>query len=556
MLGAWVLVGTYGTDAAVLLAAVLVAVLAGVGRAARPPKSTEAVNAEAEADESAPFPLADAHTRAEAADATARALCAEGIELRMTGDVVRTWWGWEVSVMLRRGTPALVTAKTGELETHLDLPAGGVLVTPDRARRAHVMMRLAQRDPFAGQAPGPYRPPHSGTVTERVVIGDRIDGLPLEIPVLGVHGVIIGSPGAGKSTTLAALGEAITASTDGIVWDFDPAGLGLDVLGDAVGRRERDRAGIEDGLADALALAQARPRLLGDLGMGSAWVPSPQYPAVVVIVDEYPRLSDSAKELAVQLLRVGRKARVTLILAATEATSDVLGASIAELAALKVLHSCRSVDVRLVLGPNMAAEGWRPDRLHPATADDPGNVGQCYVSTARLREPLIAKVHPLDPDATTARAAERAEAGVPRVDAESWSAARTLRGAERSGGGVRGGDAATGVAGDAVADRVALTVAWAVLRVFGSDGRLWTEEILCRLAQADPDRYGQWRADDLADALRPLRLAPVQLWRSGANRRGYRRQQIADSLDHAPNPGGGDGDTPGTGGGPVDGGRR
>jgi S-DNA-T family DNA segregation ATPase FtsK/SpoIIIE len=112
--------------------------------------------------------------------------------------------------------------------------------------------------------------------------------------------------------------------------------------------------------------------MLAGLGMGAASIPTPTSPALVVIVDEYPRLSDRAKALQVALLRVGRKARVTLILAATEATSDTLGAAIADTTALRILHSCRHTDIRLVLGPQMLADGWRPDRLHPATADDPG----------------------------------------------------------------------------------------------------------------------------------------------------------------------------------------
>ncbi|MGH3857720.1 MAG: hypothetical protein ACRDR6_30365, partial [Pseudonocardiaceae bacterium] len=45
-------------------------------------------------------------------------------------------------VVLRAGTPAGIVTKTANLETHLDLPAGGLLVTPDRTRRARVVLRL------------------------------------------------------------------------------------------------------------------------------------------------------------------------------------------------------------------------------------------------------------------------------------------------------------------------------------------------------------------------------------------------------------------------------
>lgn len=93
---------------------------------------------------------------------------------------------------------------------------------------------------------------------------------------------------------------------------------------------------LPDGdLADAVALAEVRPRLGPRLGMGDEWQPTPERPAVAVFVDEYPRLSKRAKELAVALLDIGRKPRVTLHLASTQATSDALGAAIASTTGLK-----------------------------------------------------------------------------------------------------------------------------------------------------------------------------------------------------------------------------
>lgn len=514
----WWLIHRYGRLAELVLTVAGVAVFAGIGRAVRPPApSPERPVAAPPGDPDAPYPLADARTRAEAADCLTRALSAENIELRRTEDARRTEWGWEVPVILRKGTPAAVVGKAGELETHLDLPAGGVLATPDRARRARVMMRLAQIDPFLTLPDIATRPPRSATITGRASIGARIDGAPLAVPLLGVHGVVIGSPGAGKSSTLLTLADAVSVCSDAVVWDLDPAGDGLRALGDGVGRRERDRAGIETALADAVALAETRPRMLADLGMrGGAWEPSPERPAVVVFVDEYPRLTTKAKELAVTLLRIGRKARVTVILAATEATSDALGAAIADTTALKIMHACRHGDVQLVLGPQMLAEGWRPDRLHPATADDPGDVGRCYVSTAGAREPLLSKVAPVDPDDAALWGAQRATAGLPHIDADSWQRAHALRTADP--------DAGQDVPG---VDR---TVLDHVIEVFGGDRRLWTDRVLTRLAALD-DRYDGWTADDLAAALRPAGVVPVQIKRDGINRRGYDRASLIDARD-------------------------
>jgi S-DNA-T family DNA segregation ATPase FtsK/SpoIIIE len=507
------LVDRFGARAVLGLVVVTVVIMAGVGGATRP-RADRAEEAVEERGEEEPYPIADAHTRAEAADCVARAVRAEGIELRMAGDAHREPWGWAVPIVLRRGTPAAVVAKLGELETTLDLPSGGLLAAPDRARRARVVLRLAERDPFAGLLPAPAHLPASLSIRDAHVVGQRMDGTDLALCLLGVHGVMIGTPGAGKSMTLRTLADAISACRDAVVWDLDPSGNGLDVLGPAAGRREREPAGIEDALADARALAEARPRMFTDLGMGDAWQPSRDRPAVVVVIDEYPRLSDRAKALAVDLIRVGRKARVTVLLAASEATSDTLGAAIADTAALKILMPCRHADVRLVLGPNMIAEGWRPDRLNPATGDSPEDAGCCYVHAASAREPVVSKIRTLDGPRAREQGAHRGAQGLPRIDAQSWTAARARRQAEHG--------ADTSPPGDRQAARD-------VLSVFGDEPKLWTDEILSRLSTLD-DRYATWGAEDLSAALRPFGVTPVQVWRHGRNRNGYERAALVAAL--------------------------
>ncbi|MGH3856397.1 MAG: hypothetical protein ACRDR6_23500 [Pseudonocardiaceae bacterium] len=519
-LGLWWLDRAHGMIAVATVLVGVVGVLAGIGRAVRPlPEPEPGSERPGEPGPDDPYPIADAHTRVEAADCVRRALAAQAIALRLAADARRTPWGWEVAVVLRCGTPAGIVTKTADLETHLDLPAGGLLVTPDRTRRARVVLRLAERDPFTGIGPPPVRGLVS--ITERAVIGARIDGSPLAVPLLGVHAVVIGTSGAGKSTTLRTLADAAATCTDALVWDLDPAGAGLDALGPAVGRRERDPAGITDALTDALALAEARPRMLAMLGMGAAWIPSPTRPALVVVVDEYPRLTDKAKALAVALLRVGRKARVTLILAATEATSDALGAAIADTTALAIIHACRHTDVRLVLGPQMLADGWRPDRLHPATADDPGDSGRCYVATAGNREPLISAIHPLSESDAHERGERRAATGLPRIDPDSWTAARALHRASDAepGAGLNLADLPVSVDAQAVTD---------VLNAFGAQPWMWTEDLLAVLGALD-GRYLGWSPDELSTLLRPLGVSPVQIKRGGRNRNGYHHDAIADA---------------------------
>jgi S-DNA-T family DNA segregation ATPase FtsK/SpoIIIE len=493
-LSAYLLVQRAGAVAVAALAVGAIAVLAGVGRAVRPrPPAPDTPALPPGMEE--PFPIADAHTRAEAAQCVARAVAAEGITLRGTGEARRTAWGWEVPVVLLRGTPANLVTKLGELETTLDLPAGGLFAAPDRGRRARVVLRLAQRDPFASLRPVPHYPPGSLSIRDPHVIGQKINGEDLTLGLLGVHTVVIGTPGAGKSVTLRTLGDLLTACGDVLVWDMDPAGTGLDVLGGSIARRERHPAGITDALADAVAIAQARPHLLAQLGMGDAWQPDPDHPAIVVIIDEYPRLPEAAKALAVDLIRIGRKASVTVVLAASEATADTLGAAIADTTAVKLLLPCRHSDVRLVLGPNMIADGWRPDRLNPASGEHAEDAGRCYLYATGARDPIISKIRTLTRDQATHNGTQRATHGLPTLDPGSRHALRTHH-HDRSGPPATNPQIITDVLG-----------------VFGTDTKLWTEEILTRLTTGHP-RYTDWSAEDLATALRARWGSPPP--RSGA----------------------------------------
>jgi S-DNA-T family DNA segregation ATPase FtsK/SpoIIIE len=75
-----------------------------------------------------------------------------------------------------------------------------------------------------------------------------------------------------------------------------------------------------------------------------------------------------------------------------------------------------------------------------------------------------------------------------------------------------------------------------VLDVFGAgESRLWSETIVARLAERDPDRFDGWSPTDLANALRPYGVATSQVWGQtpegeSANRRGVTREAVLEAL--------------------------
>ncbi|MFJ8583640.1 hypothetical protein ACIRD2_03130 [Streptomyces sp. NPDC093595] len=371
------------------------------------------------ADDGEPFPIADATTRTEAAECVRRALASEGIDVAKVEAGRRYDWGWEITVWLRKGVPADLIAKAPELETPLDLPQDGLLCQPRREKRAQVVLRLVEGDPFARMPALPERAPNSLRMRDKALLAMRMDGQQTELSFLGVHFIAIASSGGGKSVTLRSVGDVLTACEDVVVVDLDPGGNGLEPLAEAVGVRVvgADQMHlIEAVLEKLLKVAKARATLLGKLGMGDNWIPSPQYPAIVALVDEYPQLSQHAKALVVAILRVGRKSRVQIGLAAQEATKDAIGAAIADSIALKIVGPSRHQDIVQVFGAGAGANGWRPDRLHPAQGVDPADAGKVYIMGGGSTDPLIHKVIPLSAEEGKRRAAERAKAGRPWID--------------------------------------------------------------------------------------------------------------------------------------------
>ncbi|MFC8273769.1 hypothetical protein ACFUJR_14850 [Streptomyces sp. NPDC057271] len=366
-----------------------------------------------------PFPIADATTRTEAAECVRRALVSEGIAVAEVEAGRRYDWGWEINVRLKKGTPADLIAKAGDLETPLDLPVDGLLCQPLRTSRARATLRLVEGDPFVKMPSLPDRAPNSLRLRSKALLALRMDGQHTELSFLGLHFIVIASSGGGKSVTMRSIGDVLTACEDTVVIDLDPGGNGLEPLADAVGVRVvgADQMHlIEAVLEKLLKVAKARATLLGKLGMDDNWIPSREYPAIVALIDEYPQLSQKAKALVVAILRVGRKSRVQIGLAAQEATKDSIGAAIADSIALKIVGPSRHQDIVQVLGAGAGANGWRPDRLHPAQGEDPADAGKAYIMGGGSADPLIHKFIAMTRDEGKARAADRAAAGRPWID--------------------------------------------------------------------------------------------------------------------------------------------
>ncbi|MGP4114680.1 hypothetical protein ACTWP5_27690 [Streptomyces sp. 4N509B] len=374
--------------------------------------------------EGKPFPIAQAQTETEAAECMLRALLAETVPVGDVSEVQRTPWGWQCIVRVTSGTPEKIINAAANLETTFDLPQNGVRVQPLVERRARAKFRLVEGDPFAAAPPPPYRAPKSLSITDRARIGSSIDGDPLEITLAGVMGESIAASGGGKTGILQAMAEVTTACRDVITIDLDPAGDGLEDLGGAARLQGRTHEQIEHVLLFLLMLAKARARLRKKLGMGRKWQASPEHPAIVTFIDEYPALSKLGKDLAFALMKVGRKEQLVVILAAQGGSTTYLGENIASMLALKIVGPCKFEDVKAVFGPGAVADGYLPHRLKPATDTDPRDAGHVFAQgiPGTADAPVEYKIHEHPKGMLAQLAEERRDAGLLDPDAESLAA--------------------------------------------------------------------------------------------------------------------------------------
>ncbi|WP_149561531.1 hypothetical protein [Streptomyces cacaoi] len=378
----------------------------------KPPAHTDLAEPDPE-----PFALREAgRTPKVARDAMTLALRRHQAPVAEVSLPAETAYGWRYQLVLSSGTVADIIRLLPRIATTLRVGASRILARaadPDDA--ALVQIQVLTSDPFADPLPYPERPPGSCSITTPVSIGLSIEGETTPVVLAGQHVLIVADTGGGKTGMVQALAEYATACADAAVVDIDPVKRGLKALAPCAVRRARTPQEAEDVLDELLQLARDRIATLPPTQ--DSHHPTPDAPAVLAFLDEFPQLSDRGKTLAVQLLRTGREARVSIVLCTQDATRDALSDAIADVFGVRILMPCRAADVPLVVGLSDAvSRGWLPHHLIPSPDEhDPADAGKFYAITPRHRDPILRYVSPLPPAEADRRARERVAAGLPTL---------------------------------------------------------------------------------------------------------------------------------------------
>ncbi|MEO3798283.1 cell division protein FtsK [Nonomuraea sp. B10E15] len=290
------------------------------------------------------------------------------------------------------------------LESALGTTRGGIRVQPVASKKANrADVRVIETDPHADAIAWPG--PSITSITQPAKLGLFEDGTPVRVPLLRRHALFAGMSGAGKSGGVNVLLGDLTACQDVILWAVDlKRGMELLPWASCIDRIATTPQEAEALLADAVVILDGRADDLTTRGE-RVWEPSPERPALVIVIDEYAELASEAPRAidhADSIARRGRAPAVNLIAATQRPSKDAMGKS-AVRSQMDVRLCFRVREARdgdLILGQGMVKAGWHPHKL-----DAPGKF---LISSPEHDIPRRARTYLLDDAGVQATAEQHA----------------------------------------------------------------------------------------------------------------------------------------------------
>jgi hypothetical protein len=278
-------------------------------------------------------------------------------------------WGWRARFRLARGqTITDVSDRIPAIESSLGTVRGSVRVFPtpdDLANRFE--LRVLDNDPHADAIPWPG--PSIRSIKQPIELGPFEDATPCRVSFLRRHAIFGGTTGSGKSGGINVLLANLTACPDVIIWGIDlKRGMELGPWSNCIDRLAATPEQATALLRDAVEIMKARAEFLAAHGL-RVWEPTPETPALVIIIDEYAELAEQAPDAmddTDSLARLGRALAVTMVAATQRPTQKAMGqGAVRSQMDLRICFRVREQrDVDLVLGQGMLKAGWNAHKLN------------------------------------------------------------------------------------------------------------------------------------------------------------------------------------------------
>ncbi|MEU4220830.1 FtsK/SpoIIIE domain-containing protein [Actinoplanes sp. NPDC026623] len=226
------------------------------------------------------------------------------------------------------------------------------------------------------------------------------------MPLLRRHALIGGTTDSGKSGVLNVVLGNLAACSDVVLWGIDlKGGMELRPWAPCLARLATTPDEATRLLADAVTILDARAHASSH-DNSRVWEPTPQAPALVVVIDEYAELADTAPAAvahAESIARRGRAVAVDLLAATQRPTQKAMGGGAlrSQMSVRVCLRVRERRDVDLILDKGMLATGW-----HAHTLDAPGKF---YVLADGHNQPRRARAYLVTDDHVRETAARYAD---------------------------------------------------------------------------------------------------------------------------------------------------
>lgn len=332
-------------------------------------------------------------------------------------------WGWRIELEV---TTVLTEPHLANLALLLDTRRGGLIFHTVASSERSRVMTVVKRDLLAvAQAAPPIVLGEHEDIHTPVLLAPRFDGEPWLMRLSGLHLVLIGKLGSGKSTGLHRIVDALVQG-GAVVGGIDLSG-GADLRSwEPVMEPRLSALGTHGGtVPDAATALSTAVGLIRDrkarLAPGTKWRSSRADPPIRIVIDEYGLVAANTVllELVDEIALYGRHVDIHLVVANHELTVDMMGTGRLSKSAVKVFFAM-DLTAAKQLPKELRVAGVAPGLLVPATPDNPYDAGKSYVTG--LGEPFLVRFGPYE-NGEASRRARALEVGRGRP---RWSAADEL----------------------------------------------------------------------------------------------------------------------------------
>lgn len=296
---------------------------------------------------------------------------------------------------------------------------------------------IRDNDPLVNVPCAPEVPAGTYSILDSALLGASKDpDQPFKLGLAGIHVIVVGTTGSGKTAHFDNLIDFITACRNAVAWGINIAKRhAFTKWRGCVQRVARDPEEAEELLDAALAEIQRRMGILDELAQSDdpneradKWNPDdPRMgPALVIFCDEFPQMAkyNGVPKGRLDLLtkvedvgRLGREVMVSFVIALQKWGNDDAGSTVISSQSSVVICGPVSKEDAARIFSTQARDvgGWTPHLLKPANEYAVNDAGKAFIKAPGFGPDEVRGWNQRSMDDTIRIANERVQQGLPKL---------------------------------------------------------------------------------------------------------------------------------------------